>query len=156
MLKEFWVLVKMFFASKPSEIEKAKVYDMKHFPFEGYKAMSWCGYIIHRIGASAVDEVTINHETIHLMQAKDCGSWWKYYLSYLWNWIRHNPLIAPASACYYVNKFEAQAYANEDNFEYCSKWDPEAIEKYKIDNAKDVYKRIGRTPAAWKEYIKTL
>lgn len=156
MLKELWILVKMLFASKPSEITEVKVIDMKHFPFEGYKAMYWCGCIIHRIGSSEVNEKTINHETIHLMQAKDKGSWWSYYLSYLWNWVRWNPLIKPAHACYYVNKYESQAYANEDNFGYCSNWDKDAIKKYDIKDAKKLYKELGGTAATWKEFVKNL
>ena len=47
--------------------------------------MFWCGKIIHRIGSSEVDEKTIKHETIHLMQAKMCGSWLKYYWRTWWN-----------------------------------------------------------------------
>ena len=70
MLKELCTLIRMLFASKPSDNTEVKVIHMRHFPFKGYKAMCWCGTIIHRIGASEVDGRTIRHETIHLLQAK--------------------------------------------------------------------------------------
>ena len=153
MIKEFWTLVKMLFASKPDEIDKVVEYEMKHFPFKGYKAMSWCGYIIHRIGTSPVNEITVNHETIHLMQAKMCGTWWRYYLSYLWEWLKGNPFIYPASSAYYTNPYEAQAYANETDMEYCKNYIGD-LGKYRIKDAKKLYRQLGKK--GWKEYIKSL
>ena len=71
MFKELWTLIKLLFNSNPRDIKgNVEVKDMKHFPFKGYKAMSWCGYTIHRIGTSDIDNKTITHETIHLNQSK--------------------------------------------------------------------------------------
>lgn len=62
MLKELWTLIKMLFASRPSDVvgKGMEVIEMKHFPFKGYKALSWCGRIIHREGTSEVNKITMN------------------------------------------------------------------------------------------------
>lgn len=117
--------------------------------------MSWCGAIIHRVGTSDIDAKTINHETIHLMQAKVCGSWVKYYLKYLWEWLRRG-FLSPMTANYYVSKYESEAYANEDDSNYCNGYDGGNLRKYTIKNAKKLYKQLGGTSAAWKNYIKSL
>lgn len=141
----------MLFESKPIEIDNVSVVDMKHFPFRGYKAMCWCGCIIHRIGASAVDERTIRHEAIHLLQAKQCGSWWKYYAKYLREWMRGNPIIAPSSSAYYTIPFEIEAYANEDNPDYIVTAD--SWKMYVINNRKRTYKAHR---FEWRDYVKSL
>lgn len=159
MFKELWQLVKMLFDTRPSDVafKEMEVVDMKHFPFKGYKAMAWCGYIIHRVGTSEVDARTRNHEKIHVMQAmyQTNDSWVRYYLAYLWEWLRRG-FLAPMSANYYCSRFESEAYANEDNFGYCSDYDEDLLSKYTIKNAKKLYKQLGGTSAAWKAYVKTL
>ena len=155
MIKELWMLVKLLFASKPSDIDKVEVVDMHHFPFKGYKAMAWCGCVIHRIGASAVNGKTLNHERIHLMQAKVCGSWMKYYLSYLWEWMRIG-FMAPMKANYYTSKYESEAFANEDNFGYCDGYDGKNLSKYTFKNRKKLYKEVGWSADSWKKYVKSL
>lgn len=158
MIKELWILIKMLFHSKPSDVvgKGMEVVEMKHFPFKGYKAMSWCGRIIHRVGASEVNKITMNHERIHAMQAVMCNdSWVRYYLAYLWEYIRRG-FLHPMTANYYVSKYESQAYANESDFDYCNKPYWEEIEKYSIPNAKKKWKELGGTADAWKKYIKSL
>lgn len=151
MLKEFWTLIRMLFASKPSDNTEVKVIHMRHFPFEGYKAMYWCGSIIHRVGASEVDDKTISHETIHLLQAKEYGSWAKYYWRYLWEWLKGNPFFAPGISAYYTIPFEMEAYANEDNPDYivtAKSW-----KRYSIKNRKRTYKD---NRYEWKTFLKSL
>ena len=119
MIKELLILIKLLFKSNPRDIKgSVEVLDMKHFPFKGYKAMSWCGYIINRIGTGDIDNKTITHETIHLNQAKKSGSQIKYYWQYLIEWLKSNPIIAPVSSAYYTNPFEMESYINKDNFDY--------------------------------------
>lgn len=158
MVKELWILVKMLFGTRPSDFvyKKQEVVTMKHFPFKGYKAMAWCGKIVHREGASEVDARTMNHEKIHVAQAMVCNdSWVRYYLSYLWEWLRRG-FLAPMTANYYVSKFESEAYANEDRPNYLKYYMPFGINKYSIKGAKKLYKKLGGTPEAWKKYVKTL
>lgn len=156
MLKELFELIRLLFSSNPKDIEEMKVKNMKHFPFKGYKAMAWCGTIIHREGASKVNDITINHETIHLMQAKMCGSWVKYYWRYFIDWLKGNPLIYPASSAYYTTKYESEAYANEENMDYCKNYDGSNLQKYTFKDRKKLYKKIGGTSKDWKAYVKTL
>lgn len=163
MIKELWTLVKMLFGTRPSDhvCNGMGIVEMKHFPFKGYKAMAWCGNIIHRIGTSEVDDVTMNHEKIHLMQAVLCNdSWVKYYLVYVWEWLRGNPFIAPASSAYMTIPQEMEAYANEGKSEY-----PECMitysndyshgrhKRYVVKNRKKVYKEHVKD---WELFIKTL
>lgn len=155
MIKELLTLAKMLLASKPSDVDKVEVVDMRHFPFKGYKAMAWCGCVIHRMGASAVNEKTLNHERIHLMQAKVCGSWVKYYLSYLWEWMRIG-FMSPLKANYYTSKYESEAFANEDDYGYCDGYDGSNLSKYEFKNRKKLYKDVGWSAAAWKKYVKSL
>nr|DAP18904.1 MAG TPA: hypothetical protein [Crassvirales sp.] len=133
---------------------------MKHFPFKGYKAMSWCGYIIHRIGTSDMDNKTVTHGTIHLDQAEKSGSWIEYYWQHLIEWLKG--IVNPASSAYYTNPFEMQAYANEDKPEYPEgmiiyedNYSDNEFNRYIIRNGrKKIYKNAGGTPRDWKEYVK--
>lgn len=156
MIKELWTLVRMLFGTNPKDVDGMTVIEMKHFPFEGYKAMSWCGCIVHRVGASEVNEKTVNHETIHLMQAKQCGTWVKYYWRYFVEWVKGNPFIAPASSAYYTSKYESEAYANEEDLEYWENYEADGLKKYTFEGRKKLYKEVGGTPRAWKEFVKKL
>lgn len=163
MIKELLILIKLLFKSNPRDIKgSVEVLDMKHFPFKGYKAMSWCGYIIHRIGTGDIDNKTIIHETIHLNQAKRSGSWVKYYWQYFIEWLKGNPIIAPVSSAYYTNPFEMEAFANEKFSSYPiemtldkDNYSEEAFTRYIIKKGrKKLYKSLGKTE--WKKYINTL
>ena len=158
MIKELLILIKMLFRSNPSDMvgKDLEVVEMNYFPFEGYKAMSWCGRIIHRGSSSQVNETTLNHEKIHLMQAMMCNdSWIRYYLSYLWEWLKCG-FLAPLSANYMTSKYESEAYANEEDFEYCNNYDGSNLLKYTLKDRKKLYKQLGGTSKAWKQSVKTL
>lgn len=146
----------MLFGSKPCDIEGMGIVEMDYFPFKGYKAMSWCGRIIHRRETSAVEEKIITHETIHLMQAKMYGSWWKYYMRYLWEWLKGNPVIHPASSAYYTIPYECEAYANEENADYMRDYDGSNLPKYTFKKRKKLYKSVGGNASSWKQYVKSL
>ena len=91
MIKELWTLAKMFFATKPNEIEEVKLMGMDHFPSEDKDYMSWCGHLIYR-----KDQLTVRRkewitkeykqrkeiENYLLDSAKESGSWIKFY----WQW----------------------------------------------------------------------
>ena len=172
MLKELWRLIVMLFATRPSDFiyKDLEVEVMNHFPFEGSRYMSWCGKIITRDEKKAVIERFLrlqagreskNHEGGHKVQAitEHGDNWCRYYLSYLWHWLKHCPWIAPAHAAYYCNRYEVEAYAMQHDFSY---FDLENYTrknlrgKYSIKNAKKLYKQLGGTPNAWKKYVKSL
>lgn len=168
MIKELWILVKMLFSSKPSECigEPMEVIMMKHFPFVTYNFMSWCGKVIVR---EEFDDIihdflvtddgyrVLNHEYGHVVQADSLhgDNWLSFYLSYYWNWIKHG-LMNPLSANYYINKYEAEAYANEENPDYWKNYNKDSIKKYTFKNPKTLYRKVGGTPEKWKAYVKSL
>lgn len=164
MIKEFWTLAKMLLLSKPGGIEEVKLMGMEHFPFRGYSYMMWCGKMVYRKDSYETRrkewitkqyKVSKNHETIHLMQAKQCGSWTEYYLRYLWEWMKGG-LSSPLSANYYLIPYEMEAYANEENFDYPKRYDGSNLPKYTLPSRKMAYKEAGGTSRSWKDYIKTL
>lgn len=165
MFRELWILIKMLFCTKPCNINNVSLMNMKHFPFKGYKYLMWCGKMIYRDDmydrrqkewATDLFLVDKNHEQIHLMQAKKCGSWVKYYWRYFVEWLKGNPIIKPSSSAYYTIPYECEAYANEANINYCVGYDGNNLTKYRFKNRKQLYKKLGGTSAKWKEYIKNL
>lgn len=149
MIKELFTLIKLLFTS-PKKVDDVKIEPMQHFPFKGYEAMMWCGRIIYRKENGNFASVVITHERIHLAQAKIKGCWVLYYLSYLWNWIKHNP-FAPSS--YYLNKYEGEAYANEHKSNYPFAYSGKNIKKYDLGRA---YWRKYPSPTLYINYLKTL
>lgn len=165
MLKELFILIKLLFGKKPGDIENVCLMNMKHFPFKGYSYLMWCGKMIYRDDMydrrqkewpTDKFKVSKNHETIHLMQAKMCGSWVKYYWRYFIEWLKGNPIIAPASSAYYTIPYECEAYANEENMDYCKNYDGSNLKKYTFKGRKKLYKKVGGSSKDWKAYIKTL
>jgi len=68
-----------------------------------------------------IDSKLESHETIHVRQAESTkDSWVVYYLKYIWQWILNFPLIfVNLYAPYKFMPFELEAYANQDNWDYC-------------------------------------
>ena len=153
MFKELWYLIKLLFSDITNQ--KAEVVKMKHFPFQGYSAMSWCGKVITR--KDKVSDKIINHERIHLEQALELAklektnTWLTYYWQYLKYWVKGGPIMAPASAAYYTIPFEMEAYGNEDNFDYHpfeNSW-----RLYIIEDRKETYKKYRDN---WRNFCKNL
>lgn len=148
-------LIKYLFKGSPKKTNKLEVIQMKWFPFSGYSAMSWCGKLITK-NSKLIDESLLRHETIHLKQAQQYGSWLTYYIIYLKEWIKGKPFTSPMSSAYYTIPFEVEAYANEDKPGYETNYNPKNLkEKYTFKNRKNLYKNYG-TISSWKKYIKSL
>lgn len=155
-IKELFNLIAMLFKSNPDKVDRLEIVKFKYFPFKGYSAMSWCGNIITR-DPDKISEITINHEKIHLYQAKLLGSWFKYYLKYVWEWLKGNPTDYPAISAYYTIPFEVEAYANETDFNYCDDYDGKnLLERYTLEHRKKLYNSVGGLVSDWKKYIKKL
>lgn len=161
-IKELFKLIKLLFKDKPQDHNEVELIAMDHFPFKGYLFMMWCGKMIYR--TDNTDKVnfhlttqkgkeSINHETIHLYQAKDRKTWIKYYLKYAWEWLKGNPITHPSSSAYYTIPYEIEAYANQSNLDYLKTRTKDSVNKYIIKNRKKTYKEHREN---WKEYIKTL
>ena len=145
--KEIRILGKMLF-TKPILSDKVYIIRMDHFPFKGYSAMSWCGYNVMRNDYDdPIAATTLKHEQIHLQQGVREGSWIKFYLKYVWEWIKGNPLIAPATSAYHTIPYEVEAYANDDDPNYVIL----PIKSFKIVNRKSTYKKYCDN---WEQYLK--
>ena len=149
IFKEYWTLVKVFFTKVKDTLTHC---EMKHVLWKGYSAMMWCGLLITRPNYY-VFKKTKTHEGIHLQQAKQKGSWFSYYLSYLgeylWNLLF---LWMGADGAYYSISYEMQAYGNEDREDY--KVTKENMKLYKIKKDK---KKIWREyKRMWKSYCRKI
>ena len=144
--KETWWIIKQLFTKVKAD--KVEYKHMDHYPFSGYSAMSWCGYLLSRKPESQIKPTTWNHENIHLYEARDRKRWISYYWSYAWEWIKGNPITYPASSAYYTIPYEMEAYANEDKSDYEIN-----TNKYKIKNRKKTYRENKKN---WFNYIKNL
>jgi hypothetical protein len=130
MIKDLLKLIKLL-VSDPVEIKELQVCESKYFPFKGHLCMMWCGTIFVRKGLiDKVDQFTINHKTLHLLQAQNEGSWIKYYSKYLWEWIKGNPLLGTSKAAYYTIPYEMEAYANEHRRSYIENYNPRLLGSY--------------------------
>ena len=139
MIKELLTLAGMLFRRIKKD-DKVTVEVMQYFPFKGYSAMMWCGTIIIRDDCEEdINRLVLNHEEIHLAQAKVKG-----------NWFKHNPL---AHSSYYLNKYEGEAFANEDNLAYPDSYNGKNLYKYDLGRA---YWREYPSKAKYINFIKTL
>ena len=170
MIKELWILAKMLFLSKPSDIlrKDLELVVMNHFPFKNFTFMCWCGSVILRQKNKALLErflqtergrVSITHEYGHAIQAESehGDNWCRYYLSYFWHWVKHCLWMNPSSACYYINRYEVEAFAQEENPKYWENYNRYNLRtKYTIKNGKKKWIELGSNAQTWKDYVKSL
>ena len=79
------------------------------------RAITLYPFIIFRDEA---DDVTINHERIHIVQQKELLVL-PFYILYVWYWIVNRIKYYDLGPdAYYNLPFEREAYKNHDNFEY--------------------------------------
>lgn len=86
-------------------------------PFKGYRAMNVLGILFCRKDA-VIDDVTVNHETIHTAQMKEMlylffYVW--YVIEYLWRLMA----LGNFRKAYRNIGFEREAYLNERDMGYC-------------------------------------
>ena len=157
-IKEFGWLAKQLFTGGNKDYNQLKFKKMEHFPFNGYSAMMWCGYLISRYDENKLNAQIWTHERIHQKFAEQKGSWFKFYMNYLWEWIKGNPLIKPAKSAYYTIPTEMEAYANQHNERYPHNYDPENIKKYCIKDRKKTFKKYYNQGGVkcWKQFLRTL
>lgn len=148
IFKETFILVKMVF-SNVNNIKTLTTFPMEHYPFSRYKYMMWCGNVIYRKSKpqnAIMKWYDENHEMIHLYQAKDKGRWFKYYISYLLEWLKGLIMTCGWRGSYYTAKYEVEAYAKEEDLDYLKRRKPEAVNKFKLKNRKSVLRRF---PNRW-------
>lgn len=125
-------------------------------PPKGFLYLMWCGKIYIRNKnvskfkgySKSTQDTVLNHERIHVDQAKLVGSWIGYYLAYLWYWLV-GLFTFKKKAAYYTNRFEVEAYANEKNLDYVVTMD----NKYNLKNKRKLWIKHFK---GWKTWLKTL
>lgn len=104
-----------------------KIIYNKFIPFPGYCAMTVGNWIFAReeYKEKGLNPTTINHEKIHMAQAKDFGigdfGFIIFYIWYLLEWIFKLPMYFWGKNPYRSISFEKEAYDNQNNFEYLLK-----------------------------------
>lgn len=89
-----------------------KIIRNNFIPFKGYKAMNICGILFVR-GDAKIDEVTLNHESIHTAQWKEL-----WYIGFLLWYVIEWMIRLPKGNAYRSISFEREAYDNEKNLNY--------------------------------------
>jgi hypothetical protein len=158
MIKELLLLISWLFSGTPKKYSELIAYRMKHFPWSGYSAMSWCGRLVHKKEDISGDTELWNHESIHLMQAKSHFCWPTFYLSYLWSWLIGAVWMFDWWGGYYTTPYEMEAYANEDKPDYWKTYTTGSMKRYKfsVSERARLWKSVGKNRREWKKYIKTL
>jgi len=112
------------------------IYRNKYIPVQGFKAFFFCGILFVR-GNAKIDDVTMNHESVHSRQYVEVGIlslillmplvfnglWWlwlilsvfAFYILYVIEWFVR--LFMKGNA-YRNISFEREAYSNEKNLSY--------------------------------------
>ena len=85
-------------------------------PFKGFLAINLFGVLFVRKDGK-VDEVTINHESIHTQQMKELGYVF-FYLIYLAEYLVRLVINRDTNKAYRAISFEQEAYDNEHNLSY--------------------------------------
>ena len=68
--------------------------------------------------------------------------------------IKYNPF---SSKAYYLNSYEMEAYANENNLEYSKSYTGEYLHVYKeVKDKGKIWKELGCSSRKWKEYVRTI
>lgn len=114
--------------NKPNNIKQISVRWNLFLPFHGFFAMTLFGKMwirksnrdkwsfYERTGKANIMK---NHEMIHVKQAVSTGnSWLKFYLKYIFEWIKCIPIINGFNFSYFMNSFELEAYGNESDMTY--------------------------------------
>ena len=152
-LKELFMLIKILFTVKLDKVDKLEFIKTKYFPPKGFLFCMWCGKLLYREEKDSIInsnesyiKTLLHHEQIHLDQAKNAGSFLKFYLLYFWNWLKN--FSFSKKGAYYTNKYEVEAYANENNLDYVGTGD----NKYDLKDKRMLYKRHKKN---WKVWIKS-
>ena len=116
------------------------IYRNKHIPVQGFKAFFFCGILFVR-GNAKIDDVTMNHESVHSNQWIECGIvalivlaplifiglWWlwlissvfAFYILYVVEWfVKFIIYKLNTHKAYKNTSFEKEAFSNEDDVLY--------------------------------------
>ena len=147
-IKEYITIISAIFKNSPSR--PLQHIEMRYVLWPGYKLLCWAGLLVSRPGTiiSTIDE---HHEDLHRQQAEILGSYWKFYLVYLWEYLCGLFICLSFNAAYFTISFEMQAYGNERRLEY--KVTPENIKLYRIKNKRKAWKE---NKNSWRAYCRRI
>ncbi len=92
-----------------------KIIKNKIIPFgKNFYALNLFGVVFAK---GTCEQVTINHESIHTVQMKECGYLF-FYVIYLIEWLIRIVQYGGYTKGYYNISFEREAYANHYNLNY--------------------------------------
>ena len=95
-----------------------KVIPNNTIPFKDFKSVNLFGLLFVRSEwVDRIDDVDINHESIHTAQMKEL-LYVGFYLAYLVEWLVRWIIERDRKVAYYKISFEKEAYANEKDIEY--------------------------------------
>jgi hypothetical protein len=127
----FQVVPIMWRSVRPSRIADMPAVVNTFWLRKGYEGLTFFGRILtpsqemadcFNTGAKGdrVSAAMKNHEMIHLRQAQSCGdSWVRFYLLYLWYWLRALPANRQLRhGAYLLNPFEMEAYRHMNDLHY--------------------------------------
>lgn len=97
-------------------------------PFPGFSAINLFGVLFARKGAR-INDVTINHESIHTAQMKEL-LFIGFYLWYFLEWFIRLAMYVDAYKAYRNISFEREAYMNELDLNYLQSRNKYSFLKY--------------------------
>lgn len=93
-----------------------KIIRNSFIPFKGYKAMNLFGFLFCREDAR-IDDITINHESIHTAQMKEM-LYVPFYIWYFIEWLIRLCMYFDSHKAYRKIRFEQEAYMHEKDMSY--------------------------------------
>jgi hypothetical protein len=120
----------------PIIIKNSKIPKLLSFFIDIYAITIWPFIIIKDEG----NDITINHESIHIKQQEEL---WilPFYLLYALEWLKHLIEHKNNHMAYLEISFEKEAYANQKNFDYLTNRDRMTWKKYRGED-EDVHRNI--------------
>lgn len=138
----FRVVPIMWHAVRPSKVVDMPAVVNSFWMRKGFEGLTFFGKILtptqheadlfnNEVG-DRLSAAMKNHEMIHLRQAQSCGdSWLRFYLLYLWYWLRSLPANRKMKrGAYLINPFEMEAYRHMNNLNYLDKGEPTEWRKF--------------------------
>lgn len=120
----------------PIIVRNSRIPKMLSIVIDVYAITIWPFVFIRDNG----NEITINHESIHIKQQEEL---WviPFYVLYLFEWIKNLISDMNKRDAYFNISFEKEAYNNQKDFTYLQKRDRMAWKKYR-GNDENIHRNI--------------
>lgn len=154
---------------RPSQIKEMIVKYTWCIPFGSFFIMTFWGKMLikrrdkddwEKVKNTSYGAKYTNHEMIHVKQAVSTNdSWFKFYLLYIWYYLKTLPIINGFKMPYYFIPFEIEAYRYEDDLSYIEKnnngtTDWKRYKKLTLKQKKQLYKDYQNSILPFSKFIK--